>query len=103
MNQKRLKIGIYIFMAAILLCAGRMVYVDAIAAKNNASSLQGAAKGAETVSGSAITIKGEMRAVWIYYNEVKKKATSYSKWKSYIDQTFDACKAKKMKDRKSVV
>ena len=96
MNQKRLKIGIYIFMAAILLCAGRMVYVDAIATKNNASSLQGAAKGAETVSGSAITIKGEMRAVWIYYNEVKKKATSYSKWKSYIDQTFDACKAKKM-------
>lgn len=97
MNQKRLKIGIYIFMAAILLCAGRIVYVDAIAAKNNnTASLQGVSKGSDTVSGSAITVSGEMRAVWIYYNEVKKKAVSYTKWKNFIDETFDTCKAKKM-------
>lgn len=97
MNQKRLKIGIYIFMTAILLCAGRIVYIDAIAAKNNnTASLQGASKGSDTVSGSAITVSGEMRAVWIYYNEVKEKATSYAKWKDFIDKTFDTCKAKKM-------
>ena len=72
MNQKRLKIGILVFMAVILLCAGRMVYVDAIAARNNnKTSWKGAAKDPETVSGPAVTsvtISGEMRAVWIYYN-----------------------------------
>lgn len=100
MNQKHLKIGIFVFMAAILLCAGRMVYVDAIAARNNnTTSWKGTAKDPETVSGPAVTsvtISGEVRAVWIYYNEVKKQATSYSKWKKYIDKTFDTCKANKM-------
>lgn len=98
MNQKRLKIGICVLMAAILICAGKIVIADAIAAKNNdITLLQNGKKAAQAASGPAISTSGEeMRAVWIYYNEMNKKATSYSKWKSYIDQTFDTCKAKKM-------
>lgn len=38
----------------------------------------------------------EMRAVWIYFSELDKKATSYTKWKNYIDKTFDTCKENKM-------
>lgn len=97
MKQKRLKIGIFLFMMVILLCAGKIVITDAIAAKNSTVSLLQNGKMAQAASGTAISASGtEMRAVWIYYGEMKKKATSYSKWKKYIDQTFDTCKAKKM-------
>lgn len=38
----------------------------------------------------------EMKGVWVYFDEMKKKATSYEKWKSYIDTTFDTCKKNEM-------
>lgn len=38
----------------------------------------------------------EMKGVWIYFDEMKKKATSYNNWKSYIDTTFDVCKKNEM-------
>lgn len=34
----------------------------------------------------------EMKGVWLYFDEMKKKAASYEKWKTYIDNTFDTCK-----------
>ncbi len=38
----------------------------------------------------------EMKGVWIYFDEMNKKATSYKKWKSYINKTFDTCKKNEM-------
>lgn len=38
----------------------------------------------------------EMKGVWIYFDEMNKKATSKKKWKSYIDTTFDTCKKNDM-------
>lgn len=38
----------------------------------------------------------EMKGVWIYFDEMKKKAASYHRWKSYIDTTFDMCKKNEM-------
>lgn len=35
---------------------------------------------------------GEMKAVWLYFDEMYKKATSYSKWKNFIDSTYETCK-----------
>lgn len=43
-----------------------------------------------------VSVVMEIKAVWIYFDEMKKKATSYSKWKSFIDSTFTTCKNKNM-------
>jgi uncharacterized lipoprotein YddW (UPF0748 family) len=99
MRGKRLKKWIFLLMAVMLVCAGRMVIVDALAAKNdNVVLLQNQNKTAKKASSEQGAAAGqtEMRAVWIYYSEMNQKATSYSKWKSYINKTFDTCKAKKM-------
>ncbi|MCD7826754.1 MAG: family 10 glycosylhydrolase [Clostridiaceae bacterium] len=38
----------------------------------------------------------EMKAVWIYYNEMNKKAASEKKWKKFIDKTYSTCKKNNM-------
>lgn len=43
-----------------------------------------------------VSVVMEMKAVWIYYDEMNKKAKSFEKWKKYIDTTFDTCKANKL-------
>lgn len=63
----------------------------------NSSDEQGSVKEEENKKVSAADGKTEeMRAVWLFFEEINKKASSYEKWKSYIDKTFDICKAKKM-------
>lgn len=42
-----------------------------------------------------ISVEMEMKAVWIFFDEMNKKAKSYATWKAYIDKTFDVCKKKK--------
>ena len=43
-----------------------------------------------------VSVIMEMKAVWLYYQEMSKKAKSFAKWKKYIDQTFDTCLKNKM-------
>lgn len=43
-----------------------------------------------------VSVVMEMKAVWIYYQEMNQKAKSYKTWKKYIDKTFDTCKAMQM-------
>lgn len=33
----------------------------------------------------------EVKAVWIFFNEMNRQATSYAKWTNYIDKTFRTC------------
>lgn len=33
----------------------------------------------------------EVRAVWIYFDEMNKKASDFSTWEKYIDKTFQTC------------
>lgn len=98
MREKRWRILPVLFMVLLMLGAGRMIMADADAAKNSKerTTQTYSAADAGSASGASITISGEMRAVWIYYNEMKEKAVSYAKWKKYIDHTFAVCKAKKM-------
>lgn len=98
MHDKRWRVFLGIFMLLLMIGAGKMIIADADAAKNKQSTAISTDSKVETTvaSGPAVTVSGEMRAVWIYYNEMKKKATSYAKWKKYIDNTFDVCKAKRM-------
>lgn len=39
-----------------------------------------------------VSVEMEMKAVWLYFDEMYKKATSYSKWKNFIDSTYKTCK-----------
>lgn len=114
MNRRKLQIGVYLFMAVLLLCTGGIVLVDATAAKNSSvKTVQNAEETNEESQSSLSEEKGadsallgakktaskstkEMRAVWIYYLEMYEKAKSYETWKAYIDETFDICKEKKM-------
>ena len=98
MQSKKWRVLVGLFMLMLMIGAGKMIIADAVAAKNKQSTAlwTSDSENVQPTSGSAITASGEMRAVWIYYNEMKKKATSYTKWKKYIDRTFDVCKAKKM-------
>lgn len=43
-------------------------------------------------TGQGAAGKQELKAVWIYFDEMYKKATSYSKWKKFIDSTYKTCK-----------
>lgn len=43
-----------------------------------------------------VSVVMEIKAVWIYFDEMAKKAKSYSKWKNYIDSTFATCKKNKL-------
>lgn len=166
MNRRNLRIGVLIFMVALLFCASRIMIADATEAEENTVTLLQNAdtnqseadevidserlhseedevvnaadekenesesqstseeasdtsqnisgsetncsaepqstpanvqEGKNTVSSAASASKTkEMRAVWIFFNEMNEKATSYAKWKSYIDKTFDTCKTNKM-------
>jgi len=96
MKQRRVKIGAGILMAVILFCAGTLMLSDATATRENAAQNSTKKAKAATESEFSHDEDAEVRAVWIYYSEMNKKAASYSTWKKYIDQTFDTCKAKKM-------
>lgn len=43
-----------------------------------------------------VSVIMEIKAVWIYFDEMAKQAKTYSKWKNYIDSTFATCKKNKM-------
>lgn len=43
-----------------------------------------------------VSVVMEMKAVWVYYEEMNKKAKSFNTWKKYIDKTFDTCKSMQM-------
>lgn len=117
MNKRNLRIGMVVFTLFLIFCAGRMMIADATEAKENTVALlqnadsdsaqeqqtdlteptdQPSPKAEDKVASSSGGMSKEMRAVWIYFSEMDKKASSYSKWKDYIDKTFDTCKANKM-------
>lgn len=43
-----------------------------------------------------ISVQLELRAAWIYFDEMKKKAVSYARWKKFIDSTYTTCKKNHM-------
>lgn len=45
---------------------------------------------------ATVSVVMEMKAVWIYFNEINKMAKSYGKWTDFIDTTFDTCKKNQM-------
>lgn len=121
MNKRNWRIGMVVFTLFLVFCAGRMMIADATEAKENTVALLQNAdsdsaqeqqtdlteptdqpepspspKAEGKVASSSGGMSKEMRAVWIYFSEMDKKASSYSKWKDYIDKTFDTCKANKM-------
>lgn len=92
MRKRMLQIGVILFMAVLLFAAGKIIMIDAAQAEEDSLTL---VQDETSVTASDSQSK-EFRAVWIYFNEMNKKASSYTKWKKYIDKTFDTCKANKM-------
>ncbi len=41
---------------------------------------------------TTVSVKMEMRAVWIYFSEMQNQAESLAKWKKFIDTTYATCK-----------
>lgn len=62
----------------------------------NGEETETSSGGEKKTASSGSKSKDEMRAVWIYYQEMFEQAKSYETWEAYIDETFDVCKAKKM-------
>ena len=90
MSKKVWKTAAFVFTAILLLAAGRIIIEDIEEKQEDEITLL------RNDTDSAAKANKEMRAVWIYFEEMNKKAATYTKWKTYIDETFAVCKAKKM-------